>query len=206
MSEDAFWIAVCFAIVFVINMVPAFMPSSWMVMAFFYIQFDLPLLPLTVGGALVSGCGRYFLARGSGWVKRRFMRDRSDDLDALGGYLNDRRHVVTPTAFVYSLAPLPTNNLFVAAGLAGVNIMAVLAGFWTARIIADTVFVWTTDQVFESLGDVFRGAFGSWLAIALQIAGVISIIVLYRLPWASWLNRYLRRETKGAEAGSGSPP
>jgi hypothetical protein len=198
MAETLLWLLVAFAVIFVINLVPAFMPSSWMVMAFFYIQFDLPLLVLTVGGAIVSGFGRYALARESTWVKDRFMRDKTQDLDELGAWLETRGRFIAPSVFGYSLLPLPTNNLFVAAGLAEVNMRWVLLGFWCARIPADTFFVWTTDRVFESLGDVFRGAFGSWLAIVLQLAGAVGIIVLYRLPWARWLLRFTRRKGAGA--------
>ena len=47
MLEDIGWTLLAYAIAFVINIVPAFMPSTWMVLAFFHIQFDLPILPLT---------------------------------------------------------------------------------------------------------------------------------------------------------------
>jgi hypothetical protein len=191
--EAALWLCVAFGLIFVINLVPAFMPSSWMVMAFFYIQFDLPLLILTLGGAIVSGLGRLVLAKGSAWVKRRFMRPgEQNDLDELGAFLDERRHYLAPTTFLYALTPLPTNSLFVAAGLAEVSLLWVLAGFWSARMIADTLFVWTSDRVFDDIGDVVGGPYGGWPGVFLQIVGVISIVVLYRLPWARWLRRTLR--------------
>lgn len=190
MIETTLWIAAALALVFAINVVPAFMPSSWMVLAFFYIQFDLPLLPLTIGGAIVSGFGRLVLARASTWVKNRTLQgERHEDLDELGRFLDDRRQYVGPAVFAYALGPFPTNNLFIAAGMAEVNLWWVLAGFWSARILADTFWVWTTDKVFDSLGSVFEGAFGSWTAIALQTLGVISVVLLYKLPWARWLRR-----------------
>lgn len=198
MERDLLWLLAAFAFIFAINLVPAFMPSSWMVMAFFYIQFDLPLLPLTLIGALVSGLGRLVLARGSTFVKRRFMRSRAEELDELGAFLEQRHRWLAPTAFLYALTPLPTNTLFVAAGLAEVRLVWVLAGFWSARMIADTFFVWTTDRVFSSIGDVFEGAFGSWLAVALQSMSVVSIVLLYRLPWARWLRRWTRPNEAGA--------
>jgi hypothetical protein len=200
--ETALLLLAAFAVIFVINMIPAFMPASWMVMSFFYIQFDLPLLILTVGGAIVSGFGRLVLAKESTFVKRRFMSNQAEDLDQLGAFLEDRRRWLIPTVFAYCLLPLPTNNLFVAAGLAEIRLTFVLIGFWAARIPADTFFVWTTDQVFNSLGDVFRGAFGSWLAIAFQLLGVTSILLLYWLPWARWLRRWTARGSRFAETKS----
>jgi hypothetical protein len=189
MGETALWLLAAFALIFVINLVPAFMPSSWMVMAFFYLQFDVPLLPLTIIGAVVSGFGRFFLARGSTWLKRTFMRGKARDLDELGEFLEERERWLAPTVAAYSLTPLPTNNLFVAAGLAEVSLFWVLIGFWTARMAADTLFVWTTDQAFDSVGDVFEGVYGDWLGIAVQLLSVTSIVLLYLLPWARWLRR-----------------
>lgn len=193
MTEDALWILLCWGIVFAINLVPAFMPSSWMVMAFFYIQFDLPLLPLTIGGALVSGLGRMLLARGSGWFSRRYMRGSRDDLDLLGRYLARYKHVAAPATFVYTLSPLPTNNLFIAAGMVGINLLWVLVGFWAGRMIADTFWVWTTERVFTSLRDVFTGAFNTPWAIALQLLSAALVAVLCLLPWAKWLRRFVER-------------
>jgi hypothetical protein len=187
-----------FLLIFVINLVPAFMPASWMVMSFFYIQFDLPLLLLTVGGAIVSGLGRLVLARESTFVKQHFMQRQSEDLDNLGAFLEKRRGWLAPSVFIYALTPLPTNNLFVSAGLAEVRMLTVLVGFWVARVPADTFFVWSTDRVFTSIGDVFEGAFGSWIAIAFQLASVTSIVLLYRLPWAGWLKRWTAPRTAEA--------
>ena len=110
MTEDALWLLVCFALVFAINLVPAFMPSTWMLLSFFYIKFDPPLLPLTLGGALVSGLGRIALARGSTWVKRRFMASKQADLDELGAFLDERRQYVGATVFVASDTILSVNR------------------------------------------------------------------------------------------------
>jgi hypothetical protein len=190
MTEDAGWIAAALALAFVINLVPAFMPSTWMLLTFFYIRYDVPLLPLTIGGAIVSGLGRLVLARASAWFSRRFMTARRDDLDLLGEYLDRNRHVAAPATFLYTLTPLPTNNLFIAAGMVGVNLVWVLAGFWAGRVLADTFWVWTTERVFDSLDDVFEGAVGTRWAIALQSLSVVSVLLLYLAPWARWIRRY----------------
>lgn len=191
MSEDVLWILACWAIVFGINLAPAFMPSSWMVMTFFYIRYGVPLLPLTIGGAIVSGFGRLLLAKGSAWFSQRYMAGRRADLDLLGEYVDRNRHIAGPATFAYTLTPLPTNNLFLAAGMVGVNLAWVLAGFWAGRILADTFWVWTTERVFSSIGNVFEGAFSTPWAIALQSLSITSVALLYILPWSKWLRRFV---------------
>jgi hypothetical protein len=190
MIEAALWICAALAISFLINLVPALMPSTWMVLAFFYIKFDLPLLLLTVPGALVSGLGRLLLAKASTLFKRRLLTGQEPHLEELGRFLGKRRRYVGVAVFFYALSPFPTNNLFIAAGMAEVAMVPVLAGFWCGRILADSFWVWTTHRVVESLGGLFQATFGSWVALVLQAASLLSVVLLYKLPWARWLSRF----------------
>lgn len=188
--DGLLWFAAAMALIFVINLSPGFMPSSWMIMAFFYIQFDLPLVPLCVCGALVSGLGRLCLARGSDWFTDHFFRQKKEDLRSLGAYLERKRGLVAGFVFLYSLLPLPTNNLFLAAGMTRVNLSYVLGGFYAARIPADLFWVWTTNATFQNLEDVF-GKTGNIWAIVLQAGALLSVALMYFLPWGKWLKRYI---------------
>lgn len=205
MLETVLWLLAAFALVFLINLMPAFMPSSWMVLAFFYIKFDLPLLILTIGGAIVSGFGRLALAKGSAEFRRRFMHGKEQDLRRLGTFLDDHRRYVAPATFAYTLTPFPTNNLFIAAGMAGVNLRWVLAGFWAGRILADTFWVWTTHRVFNSLSDVLSRGVSGRVAIGLQIASLGSVFLLYQLPWGRWLRRFADRHGPGGTRAPEGP-
>ena len=91
MLEAILLICAAMALAFAINLAPAFMPSTWMVMAFFYIRFDLPLLVLTLGSAIASALGRMVLAWGSHAFSGRFMPGQRQDLDELGAFLDEHR-------------------------------------------------------------------------------------------------------------------
>lgn len=197
MTEAVLLILAAMALAFIINLVPAFMPSTWMVMAFFYIEFDLPLLALTVGSAFASAAGRLVLAKASTAFTRRFARREQSDLRELGGFLDEHRRYVGPAVFAYALTPLPTNNLFIAAGMVEVDLAGVLAGFVAARVLANTFWVWTTDRVFNSLGDLFTSALTGPAGITLQVLGLASVVLLFKVPWARWLRR--------AAGGGGKP-
>ncbi|MEX2236715.1 MAG: hypothetical protein WEB00_04150 [Dehalococcoidia bacterium] len=88
------WFVLAIALVFAINMVPALMPATWMVLSFFYIQFDLPLLPLAAFGALTSGLGRAVLAIGSTRIVELLPSSRQSHLLELGMLLNDHRNLL----------------------------------------------------------------------------------------------------------------
>ena len=188
--ESILLVAAALALAFVINLAPAFMPATWMVMAFFYIEYDLPLLALTLGGAITSALGRLALAWVSLRFRKRFAKEKSaSDLDELGRFLNAHRRYLGPAVFAYALSPLPTNNLFIAAGMAGVNMTVIVIAFIASRMIANTFWVWTTNRAFHSLGSVFRGTLTGPVGIGLEIAGLLSVVLLFKLPWATWLRR-----------------
>lgn len=200
MIEDVLRLCAAYAIAFAINLAPAFMPSTWMVLAFFRIQYGLPILPLTIGGALFSGLGRIVLARGSTLFKRSF-RKRDAELGEIKGYLDERRNYVGLATMLYCLMPLPTNNLFIAAGMIEVSMVRVMAGFWVGRVIADTFYVWTTDQAFASFGSVFENFYSDWTMVLVQSLTLVGALLLLLLPWPRWVLRAFRsRDGRGPPA------
>lgn len=192
MLEDIGWLALAFAIAFSINLVPAFMPTTWMVLAFFRLQFGLPILPLTIGGALFSGLGRILLARGTTALNRRLLR-RDGSIEDVKTYLDQRRNYVGAATFLYCLAPLPTNTLFVAAGIVEVSLLRVMVGFWAGRAVADTFYVWTTDRVFDSFSSIFEQYYSDWLAVALQALSLCGALALLLVPWPRWALRWINQ-------------
>ncbi len=204
MIETALALAAIYLFIFVMNLMPALMPATWMVLAFFHIRFELPLLPLTVGGAIASGFGRLLLAKGSGLARRRFMKRHHADLAELGSILERRRGSVGVFVFLYALLlPLPNSHLFIAGGLLQLSILRMLIGFWAGRIIADTFWVWTADRAFASLDDLFGNAFGSAWGVALQVLALASLLSLLIVPWARWSMALVRRWASRSPGGRG---
>lgn len=199
MLVDLARLAAVYAVAFGINLVPAFMPSTWMVLAFFRIRYDLPILPLTIGGALFSGVGRIVLARGTTAFKR-YVLNRDEELEDVKVYLDERRNYVGLATFGYCLMPLPTNTLFVAAGMVEVSLLRVMLGFWLGRALADTFYVWTTDRAFDSLGSIFEAYYSDWLVVVLQALSLVGAMLLVVLPWPRWVFRRVVR-TGGSRSG-----
>jgi membrane protein YqaA with SNARE-associated domain len=175
------------AIAFVINLVPAFMPPTWSVLAIFHVLNHPPLLLLTVGGAAMSALGRVGLAL----LSRRFRNilpatDRRN-AEALSAFVNRHRRWREAIVFGYCLGPFPSNAVFVAAGVGRVPLLPVTIAFFLSRCIADTLWVWTAGQVTGNVGGLFVKQLTDWKAIALQIVALAAIVLFFRLPWARWL-------------------
>ena len=186
------------AIVLVVNVVPAFMPPSWSIMAVFRVTAGLPLLPLTIGGAAMSAVGRAGLALLSRRLSYKLPDTDRQNAEALGQFLNRHRRWRTLIVFGYCLGPLPSNAVFIAAGAGKVPLLPVTLAFFLSRAIADTFWVWTVDQVSHNLSDVFAEQITSWKAVVVQVATIVLVVLLFRLPWRRWLG--------GDAKVAGTPP
>jgi hypothetical protein len=131
------------------------------------------------------------------------MKKQESDMRQLGAFLDEHRQHVGLATFLYTLSPLPSNNLFIAAGMVEIQLVWVFIGFLSGRLIANTALVWTTDKAFRHFQELFAEVFGSWEVILLQSLSVVSIVLLTRVPWARWLRRYVKTPEEGIEAPGG---
>jgi len=183
-------LAVAYAVTFVINVIPVFMPATWTVLAFFYVHDKLPLLLLTVGGAVFSSLGRLVLALVvRRWGRKIVPSKQRKEVNALGTWLDGRPSWQVPLAvFVGSLGPIPSNTLFVAAGLTTVRLAPVVAGFFAGRVISYTVSVVATSRVATSLDAILGSALNSPRAIVIQLVSVAAMVGVTRIPWTKVLH------------------
>jgi membrane protein YqaA with SNARE-associated domain len=190
-------------IVFVVNIIPVFMPPTWAVLSVFHVTTDVPLLVLTVGGAFSSALGRIVLAIGAGRLRGVLPESDVRNAAALGGFINRHRAWRLVIVFVYCLAPIPSNPIFIAAGIGRVPLLPVAAAFFVSRAIADTFWVWTAGAVSESTKDLFVSNATSLPAIALQFAAVAFVVLVLRLPWAKWIGLEVPASTVSSPAEPG---
>jgi hypothetical protein len=172
-----------------INFVPAMMPPTWAVLATFRIlQPEVPLLPLTIGGAAMSAVGRVGLALLTRKAGDHLPQTDQANARAVGGFLSRHRDWSLLAVFGLCLGPFPSNALFIAAGLARLRLAEVAVAFFLSRAVADTFWVWTAQKASSSLSGDLRTSLASWQAIAIQIVGLCLVVLVLRLPWAKWLN------------------
>jgi hypothetical protein len=177
----------CWALVLVMNVVPAFMPPTWSVLAYFLLVHRLPLLPLTIGGAAMSALGRVQLAHLSSHLGRFLSQKDRANARALAAFITAHPNWRDGVTFAYSLGPLPSNQLFIAAGIAGIPMRRVATVFFVSRAIGDTFWVWTAGKAARNLKDLFSGGVTNWRSVLIQLVSLALVGVLFHLPWAKWL-------------------
>ena len=172
------------ACIFGVNMLPAFGPPTWAVLVFFRLNSDLAAVPLVLLGALAAASGRLVLAAASRRVRSRLSERRLESLEAAEDTLVGSRGKAVAGLGLFALSPVPSAQLFVAAGLLRVPLVPLTAAFFTGRLVSYSLYVGAASAAEGSLGPVLTDAFASPLGVALQILMLVGLVALVRVDWA----------------------
>ena len=171
-------------IVFAINLLPAFGPPTWALIVFAHIQWpDIPTAALIVGGALAATAGRLVLAVGTRKLGGRLSPERRANLEALGQTLASSKTGAVASLAVFVFSPLPSGQMFMAAGLADVPLLPLAGAFLIGRSISYTIYVTAATAAQETVQRLLRQGFTSPAAIAIQLAGLVAVVVMVKVDW-----------------------
>ena len=178
-----------FAIVFGINLLPAFGPPTWAVLVFTRLHWHLNPVALVLLGATAAMSGRYLLARSVRHFRARLpTRMRTNLVDAQT--LIDRRRARAATLFtLFVISPLPSAQLFVAAGLLEVPLGPLTLAFCLGRLVSYAIYLTFATLADKHLGSVLGQLLGSPWSIALQVALIVGVCLLPLINWTRYLAR-----------------
>ncbi len=178
------------ALVFVINLLPAFGPPTWSVLVYARLRWHLDPVALVVVGAGAAASGRYLLAAGARTLRGHFSARYRTNLANLAGRLRGRTAGLWSFAILFVVSPLPSAQLFVAAGLLELRLVVLTASFFVGRLVTYSLYVATAVVVDRQLGSLLTNVWGRPWWIALQLALIAAISLLPLLPWR---NEHQRR-------------
>jgi membrane protein YqaA with SNARE-associated domain len=186
----SFPLIVAFVVTGIINVVPAFMPPSWSVLAFFLIQYHLPLLVVTIGGAVASSVGRWLLALGARrWGPKFLSQRRRRGLRQLGTWIDQKPTWAIPVVvMLFALGPVPSNAVFLAAGLTGIRLVPVVAGFFVGRAISYTVLDLLSQKAAGDFKNIFLGGLTDPKTIIVDLAMLGAVVAFAFVDWPKLLH------------------
>jgi hypothetical protein len=181
-------IAALAAVVLLFNLMPAFAPPTWAVLVLFSLNTDLHPIVIVAVGAVFAGTGRYLLARATGLFRNRISKKSLANLEAAQTLLtkNTSRKLFTIGMFV--LSPLPSAQLFEAAGLMGARLLPLTVAFFSGRIVTYNFYVFGASELkAHGIGELITKEFTSIWAILFQLVMIASVILLTRIDWKRFL-------------------
>ena len=196
--SDLAQLLVALAVVFAVNLLPAFGPPTWAVLVFFSLDFDLRGVPLVLGGALAAASGRFVLANVARKLRPRLAPARLDRLDRAEAALSADRRRTAAGLGLFALSPVPSGQLFVGAGLMTVPLLPLTAAFFAGRLVSYSIYVSAAGLAERSLGDVVVNALTSPVGMTLQLAMLIALgVLLGGFRPAERIEEKARRQAQG---------
>jgi uncharacterized membrane protein YdjX (TVP38/TMEM64 family) len=180
---------VAFAVIFGVNLLPAFGPPTWAALVFFKLNSDLAAVPLVLGGAVSAASGRLVLANVSRRLRGRFSRRRLESLAAAEEALAGDRRKELGGLLLFALSPVPSAQLFVAAGLLEVRLVPLTLAFFAGRLVSYSIYVSGASLAKHSIEHTLTAAFSSWWGITLQVVMLAGVAALVRVDWTRVLAR-----------------
>ena len=202
-------ILLLFLVVFLLNVVPAFAPPTWMVLSF--VGFRHPgrnLAPLILVGALAATMGRVVLAKMSRLVIRQRLLSPSarENVDAIKERLEGRPKVTFSVFLLYAFTPFPSNYLFIAFGLTAMELKLIAIPFFVGRSISYSFWAITASTVAR------RNSFGlteglSYLSVYFVVSQLVLLSIVYAFTRLDWRALFNEKKLKWISAGGkGSAP
>ena len=172
-----------------VDVSPFPLPPAFTVMILFQTVFGLQIWLVIVVGVAGSILGRYVLTIYIPRLSGKYLKtSKNEDAEFLGKKLQTkgwRSHVLV---LVYSLLPLPTTPLFVAAGMAKLRPWSILPGFILGKLISDTVAVLTGKYAAQNTESLVHGIV-SWKSIAGFVLGLLLVFVFVFVDWRTLIQK-----------------
>ena len=177
-----------FILVFILNVVPAFAPPTWITLSF--LGFSMPHVPiaaLALIGATAATLGRVTLAKLSRAIVRGRLLDEPTrkNIGAIKDVLEKRRVFAFGTFLAYAFSPLPSNYLFIAYGLTTVRLTLVAFPFFVGRLASYSFWVTTASAVGDrlDLDSIESVSYVGIYFIASQLLVIPIIYIFTRIDW-----------------------
>jgi len=184
-----------------INIVPAFMPPTWIILAFFYIQFHLLFIPTILIGATCATLGRVVLALlarrlGSKLIPKRMLRNYY----SLGDFFEKHQRLTIPAVLMYAFFPISSNQVYIIAGLSQISLRIIAFSFLVGRLISYSFWVNLSYHLSHDFWALFVQHATNFRSLFLDFLGLFIVVFVGIIDWQSILKmknaKYFSRKTK----------
>src|SRR5665647_1773574 len=165
------------------DVVPVPFPPAFTIMIFLQILFDLNIWLVITIGVVGSILGRYILTLYIPLLAGRiFKQSKTEDVEFLGKKMKGKGWKSQVLIIAYSLLPLPTTPLFLAAGMAKIKPLYIIPAFFIGKFTSDAITVNIGKYASEHAKNIMNEAL-NWKSITSLVLGLILISALLFIDW-----------------------
>ena len=159
-----------------------FLPA-FTIMLLLQIIFHLNVWVVIVVGVAGSVLGRYILILYSPLIANKYLKvSKNEDIKFLGEKMKEKKWKGQMVILAYSLLPLPTTPLFLAAGISKLKARYIIPAFLIGKFTSDTIALHAGKYATENTRKIFDEAL-SWKSIA---SFVLALFLLFCLLFINW--------------------
>jgi len=174
---------------FLFDVVPFPFPPAFTIMVFLQIMFGLNIWMVIGLGVAGSILGRFILTLYIPFLTGRiFKQSKTKDVEFLGKKMKEKGWRSQLAIIAYSLLPLPTTPLFLAAGMAKIKPLYIIPAFFVGKFTSDAITVHIGKYASEHAESMIEGAL-SWKSIASLVVGLILICALLFIDWRTLIEK-----------------
>lgn len=183
-----------FAAIFLLNLIPAFAPPTWLAMSMVGLRHP-DANPFLV--ALIAACaatsGRLVLAWFSHVIvhNRWFSAEAKANIEVVRQRIERRRMLTVGVLLLYAFSPLPSSYLFIAYGLTRLPLVWIAAPFFFGRLVSYTAWSIAAQEISRHL-DLDETAVGGYLSlyfVLTQLAFILLVYLFAKFDWRTWLTQ-----------------
>lgn len=193
-------------LIFVINVIPAFMPPTWILLSFVGFNFHLTnfaLAVLAVLAAVASSGGRAVLALLSEKILRNKIISETTrkNMDVLKENIIKRKNLTRGFFLFYAFSPFPSGQLFLAYGLTDLKLSLAIIPFFLGRLASYLFWVFASSETAKYLDfkSFSSRTFFSVYFILGQILAFYLVYLVAKIDWKILFTekklRFIKKET-----------
>ena len=176
---------IAFAVVFAINLMPAFAPPTWTVLVYFALSQSMNEIALICIGVVSATAGRVLLALVFRKNQNRFPKQYIENLHNASTHLRRSKGHLAAIWLLFFVSPFSSAQLFEAAGLMReVKLKPIALAFASGRMLTYSLYVFGTSAIaVTSVGQIIKNNLTSPLAIVIQVLFIAGLIGLGMVRW-----------------------
>ncbi len=171
------------------DIVPFPFPPAFTIMIFLQITFHLNVWLVIIAGVVGSVLGRYILILYTPLISNKYIKkSKNEDVQFLATKMKENIWKGQLIVLVYSLLPLPTTPLFLAAGMSKLNAKYIIPAFLIGKFTSDTLALHAGEYASENAQNIIQNAL-SWESVASLLVSLLLIFCILFIDWRSLIQK-----------------